>query len=249
MNLRNVFDVDEPTKNIKADAVDAPRFLSRTANHEQRTRHYIEHRWHDQYTYYTERAKLNRQRHLRLQLFIAVVAVLVPVLLGFNGEVINRATGMAQTEAWYSFAINTGNIRLWISFFNAVPAILSGLVAAATALENVQKFGDNWRAFQSAADGLERERALFEANSGPYRQNKNSYRLFIERSEDVIAQETGRYFARRDAQGEDDPDEDNPEDVYEQLMANMNEEGVVGDDEPIYDDVDVRADTSMSAVG
>jgi len=248
MNFRQVFDVEEPTKNIKTSAADAPRFLSRTANHEQRTRHYIENRWHDQYSYYTGKAEQNRKRHLRLQLFIAVVAVLVPVLLGFNGDVINGATAMAQTDGWYSSFINEGNIRGWISFFNAVPAILSGLVAAATALENVQKFGDNWRAFQTAADGLERERALFEANSGPYRKNTNSYRLFIERSEDVISQETGRYFARQEAQGEDDPD-NNPEDVFAELMDG-DEQGAVGDDEPIYDDVDVAATgRSASAVG
>lgn len=213
--MRDLLSVDQPTKNVVRE--DAPQFLSRNASSEQRTKHYIETRWHEQYTYYTFKAERNRRRHMQLQMFIAVVAVLVPVLLGFNANLIN-AVRAAVDNNLLPVLISQNNIGFWISFVNAVPAILSGLVAGATALENVQKYGDNFRAFQSASDGLERERALFESNAGPYRKSSTPYRLFVERSEDVIAQETGRYFAREQQAGEDDPDEE-PEDIFEELMG------------------------------
>lgn len=204
---------NQPRKQVKPN--DAPDFLSQDASIEQRTKHYIETRWNDQYRYYSAKALQNRSQHLRLQTFVAVIAVLVPVLLGFNGGLINLMRG--SLESGIMFGVNVGwifnenTIRFWIEFINAVPAILSGLVAGATALENVQKYGDNWRTFQSAADGMERERALFEANAGPYRTSENPYRLFVERSEDVIAQESGRYFAREEVRGKDDPDKDSEE--------------------------------------
>jgi hypothetical protein len=246
MTFRNVFDLDQPAKDINATRQDAPRFLSRVATPEQRTRHYIETRWHDQYQYYTRRAHENRKRHLQLQIFIAVVAVLVPVLLGFNANIINWVTSLSQNEGtWYSVVLHGENITGWVTFLNAVPAILSGLVAAATALENVQNYGTNWRAFQSAADGLERERALFEANSGPYRKSSNAYRLFVERAEDVIAQETGRFFAREEAAGEDDP-EYAPEDVYNDLMTNGTSEA---DSPLLYDDADIETDLRARSYG
>ena len=248
MNLRRIFDVDQPTKDIQATQEEAPRFLSRAASPEQRTRHYIENRWHGQYMYYSTKSEHNRKQHLRLQLFIAVVAVLVPVLLGFNPDIINWVSSLtAASDGWYSAFLNDSNVRIWISAINMVPAVLSGLVAAAAALENVQKYGDNWRAFQTAADGLERERALFEANSGPYRKNKNPNRLFIERSEDVIAQETGRYFAREEQKG---GAEQAPDDVFNELMGfEKNQSGMLADDTPIYDDVDVAVDKKAGLYG
>jgi hypothetical protein len=41
MTFRNVFDLDQPAKDINATRQDAPRFLSRVATPEQRTRNYI----------------------------------------------------------------------------------------------------------------------------------------------------------------------------------------------------------------
>lgn len=230
--IQSIFNVEQPEKDIQTDREEAPRFISRNANAEQRTRHYMETRWHDQYSYYVAKSQSNRRLHLRLQLFIAVVAVLVPVLLGFNADLIRGVGTLAETDGWYSQAINAETENFWVTFLNAVPAVLSGLVAVATALENVQNYGNNWRAFQTASDGLERERALFEANSGPYRRNANPYRLFVERTEDVIAQESGRYFARQAAQMSEEA-EDDEEFVYESVAT-----GDPDDSTPMFDDVD-----------
>jgi hypothetical protein len=239
-----MFDVEQPNKDIASASQEAPRFISRRASSEQRIRHYIETRWHDQYTYYVDRAERNRKQHLRLQVFIAVAAVLVPVLLGFNSNFINFANRLAATTGWWSPYITPENIGTWIASINAVPAVLSGLVAAATALENVQNYGVNWRAFQFAADGLERERAMFESNSGPYRKNANPYRLFVERSEDVVAQETGRYFAREEPKN--DEAEEEIDGAIEPMVTGG---GDPNDNVPIYDDADFAFDHQRDGVG
>lgn len=223
----------------KASYDDAPHFLPNFTSREERTRYYVNKRWNEQYDYYSKKADLNRVKHQQLQIFIAIVAVLVPVLLGFTAGLINWARAIAVGGVWslwmwqipMNWLIREDNIGFVIGFINAVPAILSGLVAGATALENVMKYGDNWRAFQSAADGLERERALFEANAGLYRTSPAAHQLFIERSEDVIAQEFGRYIARQEAKGEDDPDDNDEVDADDELAAfqSMTASALVGD--------------------
>jgi hypothetical protein len=245
--IRSMIDVEDTNKEVNRE--EAPDFLSPLATPEQRVKHYIEHRWSDQYQYYTFKADQNRRRHLRLQTFIAIVAVIVPVLLGFNADIMNwvngsvLAGGFSGPLSFLNLIMTNDNLPRWTSFINAVPAILSGLVAAATALENVQKYGDNWRAFQSASDGLERERALFESNAGPYRTATDAYSLFVERSEDVIAQETGRYFAREEQQGEDDP-EDDPEDIIAELMGWEEEDD---DDDNVVSSNSGTSDMDMSS--
>lgn len=133
-----------------------------------RSKHYIRTRWYPAWYFYDNRAARFKSRYIRLQLFIALGSVTVPIMIGFNNLVPN-----------------------WI------PALLSGMVAAATAIENVQKNGDNWRAFRNAAEGLNREKVLYEAMAGPYSRSNAPFRLFVERSEDIIAEETGRYFERQ----------------------------------------------------
>ena len=161
----------------------------------------------------------------------------------FNSNFINFANRLANTAGWWSPYLTVDNLSTWVAGINAVPAVLSGLVAGATALENVQNYGANWRAFQFAADGLERERALVEANSGPYRKNKNPYRLFIERSEDVVAQETGRYFAREEPNNDEGEEEDaGVEPMVTTSAAPMNST-------PIFDDVDEALDRQAQGAG
>ena len=132
----------------------------------QKSRHYIETRWYPQWKYYDEKAAFNKARHINLQIFVAIGSVSVPIIIGI------------------SF------IPTWI------PALISGLVAIFTAIENVMKYGDNWRAYRNAAEGLNREKVLYEALAGPYDRTNAPFRMFVERSEDIIAEETGRYFER-----------------------------------------------------
>lgn len=142
----------------------------------QRFRHYIQTRWYPQWKYYDQRAGFNKTRHINLQVFIALGSVSVPILIGIS-----------FMPTW-------------------VPAVISGGVAAFTAIENVMKYGDNWRAYRSAAEGLNREKVLYEAMSGPYKNTRAPFRMFVERCEDIIAEETGRYIERSEEIAPDDMD-------------------------------------------
>jgi hypothetical protein len=139
----------------------------------KRAKRYIEDRWDSQKKYYSKKAGQNKKRYQLLQLAVALGGASVPVL------------------------ISLPNVP------NEIPIIISLAVALAAATENVYGYGDDWRAFRQVVEGLKRERALFEAAAGPYRKAREPFVRFVERCEDIIAEETGRYFEREDRSTEE----------------------------------------------
>jgi ABC-type multidrug transport system fused ATPase/permease subunit len=125
---------------------------------------YLNERWQQQRDYYSRQSARNKRWHQGLLAFTAVGAIVVPILL------------------------NIPEIPKW------APTILSGLVAIATAVENVFHFGDNWRNFRQTLEALKRERALFDAGVGLYRNPETAFERFVQTVEDLIATETTRYF-------------------------------------------------------
>jgi len=132
---------------------------------------YLEDRWKSQKDYYSKNSGKNKKRYQYLQLWVGVGAVLVPVVLTLS----------------YLEPYNT-----------LVAALISASVAVATAAENIFQYGTNWRNFRQASEGLKREKVLYETETGPYRLAKDPFRRFVERSEDIIAVETGQYFQYMD---------------------------------------------------
>jgi hypothetical protein len=133
-------------------------------------RYYMKYRWQNQWQYYDGKATENKRNYQWLQLTIGIGSVAVPVLLGFQGT------------------------------FTIVATIVSLVVAAAAAVENVKKYGDGWRSFRSAAEALQREKALYDVSAGPYRVAKRPFIRFVERCEDIIAQQNGQFMQRDEQQ-------------------------------------------------
>ncbi len=133
-------------------------------------RYYMKHRWQNQWQYYDSKATENKRNYQWLQLTIGIGSVAVPVLLGFQGT------------------------------FTIVATIVSLVVAASAAIENVKKFGDGWRSFRAAAEALQREKALYDVSAGPYRIAKRPFIRFVERCEDIIAQQNGQFMQREEQQ-------------------------------------------------
>jgi ABC-type multidrug transport system fused ATPase/permease subunit len=133
-------------------------------------RYYMKYRWQNQWQYYDGKATENKRNYQWLQLTIGIGSVAVPVLLGFQGS------------------------------FTIVATIVSLIVAASAAIENVKKFGDGWRSFRSAAEALQREKALYDVSAGPYRIAKRPFIRFVERCEDIIAQQNGQFMQREEQQ-------------------------------------------------
>ena len=126
---------------------------------------YLENRWKSQKDYYSKNSRRNKKWYLRVKLFMGLGAVAVPVVL----------------------SIQEPDLRIFAG-------VLSAFVAGAAVLENVYNYGDNWRTFRQTSELLKRERVLYEAGAGPYRYTKNREIRFVERCEEIIAEETGQYF-------------------------------------------------------
>ena len=142
-------------------------YISPNASLQVKMKHYFETRWLIQYEFYDSEATRNKRLYQTYQRFIQIGSVTVPILIG-----------LSFVSSW-------------------VPAIISVMVAAAASIEQVMSYGDNWRTYRSTAERLMRERVLFESNSGGYVKSKTPFRLFVQRCEDVIAEETGRYQERQ----------------------------------------------------
>ncbi len=87
-------------------------------------------------------------------------------------------------------------VLLGIEAVRSYAVWVSLIVAAAASIENVKKYGDNWRSYRRAAENLSREKSLYDVNAGPYRTAKKPFARFVERCEEVIAQQNGQFYQR-----------------------------------------------------
>ena len=127
---------------------------------------YLKQRWQSQWKWYDKKAAENKTKHQGLQVIIGAGSVAVPVLLQLP-------------DPW-----------------NKTSVVISLIVAVAAVVENVKKYGDNWRSYRRAAENLSREKALFDVNAGPYRTSKKPFARFVERCEEIIAQQNGQFYQR-----------------------------------------------------
>jgi len=142
--------------------------------------YYMQHRWYSQWSYYDKKSSAAKVRYQRLQLIVAVGSVVVPVLIGLTPTDPNLRTGL-----------------------DLVTVAISLIVAASAAIETVKQFGDEWRTFRSTAEELKREKSLYDTGSGPYRRAKNPFRLFVERSEEVMAKQNGAWATLKEESMQD----------------------------------------------
>lgn len=134
-------------------------------------RFYMEHRWHSQWAFFDKKASEAKRRYQRLQLIIGLGSVTVPVLVGIRGD-----TDVAQNGLY------------------VLTVIISLAVAMAAAVENVQKYGDSWRSYRHAAEELLQEKSLYDNRAGRYADIPSPFLRFVERVEEVIAQQNGRWI-------------------------------------------------------
>jgi|GEM_PF-917027 len=141
-------------------------------------RYYIEHRWYSQWSFFDTKATENKNRYYRTQLIVGIGSVSVPVLVGIN------ATGLAAQVLYF------------------VTVFISLSVAMATAIESLYTFGDNWRSYRSAAEDMRQEKSLYDVKAGRYASNKQAFIRFVERCEEIIAQQNGRWVQSQEKAAE-----------------------------------------------
>jgi hypothetical protein len=123
-------------------------------------------RWQSQKDYYSKRVGHYKNWHLWLQLYMGIIAVLVTILLGFS------------------------------EVPKFIPSILSGTIAAAAVIENVNRYGENWRNFRTTLEFLKREKSLFDIGADVYVDlaPDDAAILFATRTEDILSAEWSGYF-------------------------------------------------------
>jgi len=142
-------------------------------------RYYIEHRWYSQWSFFDNKATQNKNRYYRTQIIVGLGSVTVPVLVG-----INPTDGIAD------------------SILYIVTVIISLAVAMSTAIESLYTFGDNWRSYRSAAEDLHQEKSLYDVKAGRYANNPQGFIRFVERCEEIIAQQNGRWIQSQEKSAE-----------------------------------------------
>ena len=123
-------------------------------------------RWQSQKDYYSKRVGNYKRWHLGLQLYMGVIAVFVPVLLSIP------------------------------EVPKIIPSILSASIAAAAVIENVNRYGENWRTFRTTLESLKREKTLYDVGADAYKDLSvdDAATLFATRTEDILRTEWTGYF-------------------------------------------------------
>lgn len=162
-----------------------PIFINPNAS--KREKFYLEHRWHSQWSYYDKEAAKNKVKYYNRQWIVVIGSLIIPAIVSvastaarFIAEFVND--GAAESEA------------IWRMGIDFVTILISLFVAGAAAVETLNKYGENWNSYRSAAEELQAEKNYYDMQAGPYANNPNPFATFVERVEGVVANQNGKYF-------------------------------------------------------
>ena len=114
----------------------------------------------NQLSYFDQASKRSFRAFIAIKLVQIVAAAVIPLPLLYDG---------------------TGDHRF-------LSAGLGALIVIAEGIQGLGHFQEAWIRRRSSWDALRREKHLFEANAGPYSENKNAGRLFAERVDAILGQ-------------------------------------------------------------
>jgi len=152
-----------------------PMYIKRNIPPDERF--YMEHRWHSEWSFFDKKATENKNLYHRYQWIIGVGSVAVPVLVGIN------PADATATQILYFLTVG-----------------ISLAVAISAAIENIYKYGENWRSYRQAAEELKQEKSLYDARAGRYSERNGAFARFAEKVEEIIAQQNGRWVQTTEKQ-------------------------------------------------
>ena len=121
--------------------------------------------------FYDDRARSSKRAYRSLSIYLIIAsAVLTPLV------------ALAPDDACW---------RIIAAGLSATLVVANGILAHL-------KSHENWLSYRTSWEALQRERRLFETDSGPYRPVRDADKasFFVERIEAVLAQEGREFFAR-----------------------------------------------------
>ncbi len=122
----------------------------------------------DQITYHESRSKSNQTWFRRLRFIEILAAASIPFLTGYVTE---------------SFVMQI------------LVGLLGVLIAVVTGTMTLYNFEQNWATSRNTIENLRHEKILFETSSEPYHADQ-SFPLFVEKIETLLASERDQWFAR-----------------------------------------------------
>jgi hypothetical protein len=134
---------------------------------------YLTYRWLEQLTWMEGRAARAQAWYYRLRLAAILGGVLIPVLVGWQG-----ATSAAVAS-------------------HVLAGILGVIVAAASAVEGLFRYGERWQHYRRTAEALKAEFWRFSQLSGPYKDSpdlSHAFSTFVERVEHTLGEDVETYF-------------------------------------------------------
>jgi len=146
-------------------------------------RFYLENRWYSQWSFYDKKANQSKKNYLTLQQIIVIGSVIVPVLVAFGPNLVTIIDSNSESG------------RLLVRFvIDVITVVISTAVAVAAAWEGLHKNGDAWTTYRRAAEEMQQEKFTFDVRTGRYSNNTDAFARFVERCEEIMAQQNGRFI-------------------------------------------------------
>ena len=123
-----------------------PIYVRRSISPQERF--YLENRWYSQWRFYDKKATENKNSYYFYQNIVIIGGVIIPTLVSINGTVARALTG--------AFGLS---LETWRTILDAGTVFVSLAVAIAAAILGLQKFGENWTSYRSAAEELQSEKS------------------------------------------------------------------------------------------
>ena len=128
---------------------------------------YLHSRLDDQIDWYSNKSSYFKKRHIIVEMLVICSSTLIPIL-----TLLNYVTAC-----------------IWAAGFDVAIAILGGLVAIATGYSKLNKLQENWLSYRAISETLKHEKYLYQAQSGPYLDYEDPFKLLVERAENIISHE------------------------------------------------------------
>ena len=130
---------------------------------------YIKKRYSEYLKYYDKNAKLNKICNDFCTIYILLASIAIVPLLSID-------------------LLFPGKTQLWA-------IILAPTVALVAGIKSHKRFYENWLNYRRTWDNLQKEYYLRKTDAGIYKNSKDKNVLFVERIEDLIAEEGSNWIS------------------------------------------------------
>ena len=128
---------------------------------------YLQARVLDQIKWYDEKSASNKRSYLYLKVTEILLSLCIPFAAAY----------ISDTRDY---------LKLIVGVLGIVVAAIAGIIT-------LIKFQENWIEYRAVGESLKLEKFLFLSKAGPYKDNTESFPLFVERFEGLISSSTKKW--------------------------------------------------------